>query len=47
MKPPAVNGKIQDVAKPLMADSNIKLSKVPLRAPNAVKSCKNMAFNRI
>ena len=44
MNPPAVNGNIQDVANPLIADSNIKLSKVPLKAPKAVKSCKNMAF---
>lgn len=44
MNPPAVNGNIQDVAKPLIADSNIKLNKVPLKAPNAVKSCRNIAF---
>ena len=44
MNPPAVNGNMHEVAKPLIADSNIKLKSVPDTAPNAVNNCKYMAF---
>ena len=44
IKPPAVNGNMHDVANPLMALSNIKLKRVPLRAPNAVNNCRNIAY---
>ena len=44
MNPPAVNGKINELAIPLIALSNNKLINVPLNAPRAVNSCKNIAF---